>query len=749
MTHCIRVCRDLGIHIRYDSEMKRLHFYDHLLKHAKLIITIGLVVLLGAGAYGVGLFATLGNGSDNFLATGTPSAKANETLKSVFGAADNESSIILFEAKSDSTNVRDTQSSQEVHRILSTLKTKTVASYYTTGLDQFVSRDNRITYAAVTMDGTDEAQYQKLMDFSGSVKSDIFKVTVGGMLVGQQQTQTQSKDDLAKAELISLPILAILLLWFFRSPIAAAVPLVMSILTIIGALGLARVLSMFLAVDTYSLNVISILGVGLSIDYSLLAVNRFREELEAGESPRKAAHKTMQTAGRTILFSGMTVIICLLSLLFFPVGFMHSVSIGGATAVAMAVLISTVLLPPALSLIGKRINKWSLPQRTSVKGWTRLAHAGTKYPAVAITLGIIIVGALVWPVHAFETKTFDWHILPSNQSAYYVGKMMGDRFDQKDATLTVLAKFSETPTPAQLCSLAHTVVSVDGVENIQAAYMPTGEVADCSKVSYVPTTMPAQAARMNEAANRFVKDTYARVDIVPKYQASDTQIRGLMQRLESADYGDGTKVVIAGTAAQARDTLDTYIHWMPYAAGAIAIAMLVTLSLLLGSVILPIQAIIINSMALFISLGVLVMVFQFGWGAELIGMTPSGGFELSIPILIFVIAFGLSMDYAVFLYSRMHEVYDQTGDPQKAIVSGVVKTGPIITAAALLLFVVVAAFATSRISLIQQIGVGLAVAVLVDAFFVRIFFVPAVMKLFGKASWWGPKWLKKITIKHE
>jgi len=724
-------------------------FHDYLLRHAKIILTIGLVVLVGSGAFGLGLFENMSNGNDNFFATGTPSAQANAKLKDIFGTADNESSIILLEAKSEGSNVRTANYAAEAQRIIASLNPKTSTSYFTTGVDQFVSRDGTATYAVVTLNGTKDEQYQKLMDFSNSVKSDLYKVTIGGSLVGQHQTQAQSKEDLTKAELISLPILAILLLWFFRSPIAAAVPLVMSLLTIAGALGLARLLSVFLAIDTYSLNVITILGVGLSVDYSLLAVNRFREELDAGESPLDASRKTMQTAGRTILFSGMTVIICLLSLLFFPVGFMRSVSVGGATAVATAVIISTLLLPLALRLMGKSINKWSLSRRTSVKGWTRLAHAGTKYPAVALSLGVIIIAGLVWPVHAFEAKTFDWHVLPSNQSSYYVGKVMNDQFDQKTATLTLLVEYPSTPTPLQLCALAKSVAAVDGVDSIRAAYMPSGQIADCTTMGYVLTTMPAQATKLASAAEDFLSGRFARVDIVPKYGASDVQIRGLVQRLQSATYDGTVSVAVTGTAAQARDTLDTYMQWLPYAAGTIALAMVVILGILLGSVILPLQAIVINSMALFISLGVLVMIFQFGWGADLLGMTPSGGFELSIPILIFVIAFGLSMDYAVFLYSRMHEVYDLTGDPQKAIVGGVVKTGPIITAAALLLFAVVAAFATSRISIIQQIGVGLGVAVLVDAFFVRIFFVPAVMKLFGKASWWGPKWLKKLTIKHE
>lgn len=720
-----------------------------LLRHARLILSAGVIILIAGGVYGLGLFSSLKSGDDNFFATTTASAEANSKIKDVFGSADTETSVVLLEAKNRSADVRTLPYKTEADRLLKELEPKTVVSYYTTELGQFVSLKNNDTYAAITLNGTETEQYDKLMQFSGSAKSDLFKVSVGGLLVGQHQTQAQAKDDLTKAELISLPILALLLLWFFRGPIAAFIPLAMSALTIAGALAVARLIGYFISIDTYSLNVITILGIGLSVDYSLLAVNRFREELASGKTADEAANRTMTTAGRTIMFSGATVIICLLTLLLFPVGFMHSVSIGGAAAVLVAVFISTLLLPLALKMLGANLNKWSFKRRASGKGWQKLAETVTSRPVSALLIGIVVIAAMVWPVHSFQTKTFDWHVLPSNQSAYYVGKVMSERFEDTSPSLRVLAEFSQEPTPQQLCQLAQNVSSTEGVKNIQGAYMLTEQLSDCSALPRALSLMPTEAAKLRAVADEFTKGRYALVDIVSKYDANDGRNRGTIQALRDKSYDADVKISVTGVAAQSHETLDTYLKWMPAVIGIIAVAMIVLLSLLLGSVVLPIQAVVINSLALFISLGVLVVVFQYGWGAELLHLTTSGGFELSIPILIFVIAFGLSMDYAVFLYSRMHEEFDKTGDHKKSIIQGVVKTGPVITAAALLLFAVVAAFATSRISIIQQIGVGLAVAVLVDAFFVRTIFVPAVMKLFGRVSWWGPKWLKKITIKHD
>lgn len=729
------------------------HVRDFLVVHAKTTLVAGIVLLLAAGAYGFGLFSMLGDTNDNFFAFGTPSVSVNDKVHKIFGANKDEVSIVLFEAKDMNADITTDTYAQESYRILKNLGAKSITNYYYTHADQFVSRDKHATYAIVTLDGTKDEQYKKLTDFSSGVKSDLFSVSVGGSMVGQKQTQEQAKTDLEMAEIISLPILALLLFWFFRSPIAAVIPLVMSALTIAGALAVSRVINHFFPVDTYTLNVISILSVGLSIDYSLLAVNRFRDELSGKRSPLQAAQKTMRTAGRTVFFSGLTVIVCLLSLLLFPVGFMHSVSIGGAASVAVAVIISTLLLPPTLKLLGKNINKWSVkPHKSGSKGWQRLALTVTGHPVIALVLGIAVIAALVWPVRDFTTKTFDWHVLPNNQSAYHVGQVLDEKFDVKTPVLTLLAEFPTAPTPEQLCSLSDTVKSVDGVEGVQAAYVSSPGISCQTMPGFLQSLQlesPQTTAVLSKNASQYTNDNYALVQIVPAFDASDARTRELITRLQQTNYDDTVKASVTGQAARAQDTLDVYKQKTPYVIAVIAIAMVVVLTLSLGSMLLPIQAIIINSLALFISLGVLVMVFQFGWLTSLLHMNQAGGFELSIPILIFVMAFGLSMDYAVFLYSRMHEVHDITDDPKQAIVQGVTKTGPIITSAALLLFVVVAAFATSRISIIQQIGLGLSVAVLVDAFFVRIVFVPAVMSLFGKASWWAPKWVKKLTIKHD
>lgn len=725
-----------------------------LTKHAKITLILGVVLLLGAGAYGAGLFSTLKSG-DNFYASDTRSSAAQDKLVELYGTSNNDTIVVLLEKKPGvNIDLKSPQAAIEATRIFTKLDVSKTQSYYSTQQDSFLSKDGSSTFAVVNLGGNDQnAKYNQVKAFAATTKSDMFDISIGGGLVGRTQTQDQVKEDLTRAELISLPILAILLFLFFRSPIAAALPLGMSILTIAGGLAVARLVDMLVIVDTYSLNVITILGVGLSIDYCLLAVNRFREELAKGETVEQAVLRTAKTAGRTIFFSGLTVAICLLSLLLFPVGFMHSVAIGGAAAVAVAVIISTLLLPSALRLVGKNIDKWHIGKKKPAghNGWGRIATFVTSHPIFSIVAGLAVIGLFVWPVFSFKTEVFDWHVLPSNQSAYHVGKVLEEKFTTNTPSITILANLGHTPTPAEVCTLTNEVKSVTDVKAVDTAYTQLTNLPSCAATGIALTTIgiasPQNLQNIEGYASKYIKGSYVRLDVTSKYEPSDSRTFALAETLRANQRLGETEVT--GTSMLSKDTLHAYTKRMPIVAVVIALAMVVILSLLLGSFVLPFQAVVINSLSLLIALGFLVMVFQFGWGSSLLNTVTTGGFEPSIPILAIVMAFGLSMDYAVFLYSRIHEVYDLKNDVTVSIVDGVTKTGPIISAAAVLMFVVVSAFGLSHVVLIQQIGVGLGVAVLVDAFFVRIFFVPAVMKLFGRASWLAPSWLKKITIKHE
>ena len=727
-----------------------MHWLKNIpLNYPKITLISGVILLLAAGVYGLGIFPKLSSDDAAFNAAGTESAAVNEAIKRDFGA-EGQDSVVLFTRTAGNATVDDESYRNEVSRLLTELNPKTQNSYYSTGAENFVSKDRSATYAVVSLDGSSDEQAKKLIDFMNTARSDQLDVKVGGTIVGQHQVLKQTEQDLTRAETISLPIVALLLLVFFRSAVAALIPLVMALLTICGALAVSYFVQHFTAIDTYTINVITILGLGLSVDYSLLAVNRFREELAAGKSKQAAAKITARTAGRTIMFSGLTVILCLLSLLVFPVTFMHSISIGGVAAVLVAMIVSATLIPAALTIVGKNIDRWRLPIGRKAKStgsfWERAAKLGVNHPWRTLLVGVVIVVAFVIPILEVKSAAYSYHVLPKESSAFAVGKAIEEDFDSKSPSITVLTTYEKEPSVADMCRTAELLGDINGVEAIMAPYMPSEQLS-CQQMTQLEQfgMMPVALSGMSDVR---VQGRTTKIDITPVGDINDKSTAELIRNLRNRT-DVGVDYQVGGFAALNHDTLASYAKYAPIAIAIIIAAMVIILTISLGTIVIPLQAVIINSLGLTIAVGVLVMVYQFGWFDWLFHQTVMGGLNPAMPILICVIAFGLSMDYAVFLYSRMHEIYEKTGDYKKAILEGVQKTGPTITAAALVFIAVVAAFTTSHISMMQQIGLGLAVAVIVDAFVVRILFVPAVMQLFGRFSWAAPKWLKKIVIKHE
>lgn len=720
------------------------------LKFPKLTLTIGTLLLLIAGAYGIGIFSNLTSDESAFYASGSQSAAVDDILKNDF-KSQSDQPVILFTNKSGSSlAVTDPRYKNEVDRMLAILKPDSTVSYYTTGQDSMISHDKRSTYVAVSLPGDDTAVAEKLVNFMNSTTSDFLEIHVGGRAVGQFQVLEQTRHDLAIAEAVSLPIVAILLFVFFRSVVAALMPLVIAGLTICGAFALAHFIQNFTSIDTYTINVITVLSLGLSVDYSLLAVNRFREELALKKPVAEAARITSRTAGRTIFFSALTVMICLLSLMIFPVGFMHAIAIGGVAAVFVAMSVSLVFMPALFRLLGPRIDKWSLPRRKSTKPrgstWRAIAAFGTRRPWATLVAGLVLVTVFAIPLLEVKPVANDYRTLSSSSSAFFVGQQLDTNFDAPVASLTVLATYNTAPTPFDYCQTAERLAKLDSVKSITGPYAPTpqlscGQLALAANFDQIPPQLDAYSAA-------FIHDDKARFNITPVDGPTDQSTIDLIAALRNR-HDDGITYQVGGDAALTHDTLVSYAEFAPYILLVIIATMFLVLTFSLGSIVIPLQSIVINSLGLLIAVGSLVLLYQFGWLQPIMHQVILGGLNPAMPILVCVVAFGLSMDYAVFLYSRMHEIYDKTNDPHRAILDGVQKTGPIITAAALVFFAVVAAIALSHIAPMQQIGVGLAIAILVDAFVIRILFVPAVMQIFGRVSWYAPRWIKRLIIKHE
>lgn len=721
-------------------------------KHPWRVIAATLVVLVVAGWYGFGLFDNIST-SEQFAASGTESMRAKDQIEKSFGASP-LTEVVMFERKDASLGeVTSTAYQVELAKLLEPLRSRVekITTYSDQPSEAFVSKDKTSTYALVVGKGDSKQIHAVLSDYERSVDQSRLRVLIGGNSVVSEQMNEVVGKDLVRAEMITLPILLVLLLFFFGSVTAALVPLGLSLVTVLGAFALTRLMTHFVGVDQYAINVITILGLGLSIDYALLSVNRFREELAKGGVAR-AVRIIIDTSGRTIFFSGITVMACMLALLVFPLEFLHSIAIGGASAIAIAMLVTVVVLPSVLMVLGKRIDLGKLhfiPKRkTESKFWVKVAEATTGHPVIASLMALALIALAVIPLsHLNLTGAMDYKYLAVGTSGQQVAQKMAEDFSVQSPSISgVVTGLQNVNTHDKLaiaCGLTAEIKNQPGVkEVISAAMIPQGMTCSQYQVVYQAGMLPPQLMAL-------IKDNLShdalRFSIVVNGKVGSKQAEQALLSIRAISPEKG-EWIVGGMEAYSYDTNKAYMDSIPYVAAIIAVSMFVLLTLLLASLAIPLQAIVINLISLAISFAVLVGVFQLGW----LGIWHQvDGIVMTPLVLIATIAFGLAMDYSVFLYSRMYEVYEKTGDSSQAIRQGIIKTGPIITAAALMVFAVVIAFASSGVVIMQMIGLGLAVAVLVDAFFVRLLLVPSVMTLMGKLSWYAPKWVKALRIKHE
>jgi uncharacterized membrane protein YdfJ with MMPL/SSD domain len=708
-------------------------------RRARFIVLLAVILTVGAGVYGAGVFSHLSS-EEGFEAGKTQSAAVSDAISHDFPQTPS-GAIILFTSH-DGTAMDTPANRTEVQRLLKPLQSDTsqIITYYTTGQPSLLSRDQTQTYAVAALKGNHDEQYQRLTRFISDTHSHQLDVAVGGQLMAQRQSNEQVKHDLEIAELISLPLLALLLVLVFRGVIAATMPLMLGIVAIVGGLAVVRLLTHVANIDQYAINVITVLGLGLSVDYSLLMVSRYREELHRQPDVATAVYHTIMTSGRTIFFSGLTVIISLLSLSIFPIGFLRSISLGGVAALVVAIVTALTLLPAALLLLGHHINAWRLgPKPGTSEGssfWGHLNRLTSRSPLLTIALAIVLILILAIPFQRVHYMAFDYRSLPVGSSSRVVAETLAKNFGTLgDGSATVLYQPDNASLPPAVAAPAKATTP--------AARLPAAPVADLKhRLEAIPDVTTVEPPTPSKDGH-----TYR---LVVHYQEGDSNETGqhLVKAIRSLNDTHGS-VQVGGPAAVVIDTLAIIGQYIPWALSVIVIAMGLLLTLMLRSLLIPLQAIILSGFGLLASFGLLVFIFQDGHFTSRAWLAHTGGLSSTILLLIFTMAFGLSMDYATFLYSRIREEYDKTGSTQEAVHAGVERTGYIITAAAVLMFVVVAAFASSKIPMLQQVGIGMALAVLIDAFIVRILLVPSVMQLLGRTNWYAPKWLARWHIRHE
>ncbi|MFI9251580.1 MMPL family transporter [Streptomyces sp. NPDC053069] len=543
------------------------------------------------------------------------------------------------------------------------------------------------------------------------------EVKLGGIVAVRHEMQTIIKEDLTRAELIALPITLVLLVMVFGSAVAALLPLGIGIVAILGTNAVLRGLTAFTDVSVFALNLTTALGLGLAIDYALFIVRRYREELSTGADPLTAVGATLRTAGRTVLFSALTVAVSLAAMMVFPQYFLRSFAYAGIAVVLLAAAAALILLPAALILLGHRVNSLDLrrllrrrrgPKPAAGTAWARTAGlVMRRAPLFALGTTVLLV-TLGLPFLGVKFGTADDRQLPSTAESHAVQQHIREGFPgSPGGGLEVLAEGRAT-------------------ESQYAAYK--------QQMAALP-----EVARVD---GPLVKGDSAYFTVQPKGEAVDEAAQRLVGDLRALHTPFAAKVT--GTAAVLVDTKHAIAQRLPWAAAFIAVVTLLLVFLLTGSVLIPVQAVVLNALSLTAMFGAVVWVFQDGHLSGALGFTSSGSIETTLPVLMFCVAFGLSMDYGVFLLSRIKEEYDRTGDHDAAVRLGLQRTGGLITAAAVILAVVMVAIGTSRVTNTKMLGLGIALAVLMDAMVVRSLLVPAIMRLTGRATWWAPAPLRRF-----
>jgi uncharacterized membrane protein YdfJ with MMPL/SSD domain len=595
-----------------------------------------------------------------------------------------------------------------------------VTGYLDTHSRDFVSKSRDATYLAVSLKPTNDKEQQ---DAAKRIADDLSGqpgVSVGGIALAQEQVNKQVEKDLRMAEMLAFPILFLLSLLFFRSGVAALLPLLIGGLAIVGTFLLLRVANEFVSVSIFALNLTTGLGLGLAIDYSLFVVSRYREEIAKLGPGAEAMRRTMNTAGRTVLFSSITVAVALASLMVFPQRFLYSMGLGGMLVALLAATISLTVLPAVLALLGHRVNAWApgfLQRRaerdateTESGFWYRLSRFVMRRPVGIATVTAVVLIVLGIPFYSLKFTSVDAQVLPESASARQVDNVMRAQFPPFHDTPNLL--LVENATPAGLSAIDREVSQVKGIAEVQ----PPQRLAN------------GDAVILAYSDHSYISDAS----------------RNTAKEIRDLPVPDGSQLLVGGAGAHFVDLQHSLETHAPIALAIVIVATLIVLFLMTGSVVLPVKQLVMNVLNLSAVFGILVFIFQDGRLEGLLDYRSQGALEQTMPILLFAIVFGLSTDYGVFLLSRIKEARDNGASDSECVAIGLERTGRIVTAAAVLFAIAIGAFATSQIIFIKENGVGTALAVLIDASLIRALLVPSLMELLGRWNWWAPKPLRRL-----
>jgi RND superfamily putative drug exporter len=685
-------------------------------RRRRLVLALTLVIVLGAGAFG-GPVVGLLDSDDDFQDPGAESVLARDTVERVMGRSASPDMVVLVRLGAP---VDSPPAQAKIARVAEALRDPDVGQVVAVRDGQpseLVSRDGRSTYlvASFAAGADEDATAERLQ---AQVEREP-GVTAGGGQLAFTQVGEQVQEDLARAEMLAFPLLFLLSLVVFRGAVAALLPVVVGATTILITFALLRIANSIEPMSVFAINLITGAGLGLAIDYSLFVVSRFREELEGGRPTVDALAATMRTAGRTVAFSAVTVAAAMAALIVFDLRFLFSMGVGGVLVALCAAVVSLTVLPALLAVLGPRVNALSLKRwqvamhrdAAHVRSgpWYRFSQAVMRRPGpIAIATAVLLI-AMGLPFLRIDFTGVDASVLPTERSARVVQDALDTEFPRGPTSpIIVMAGVGEQGRPAAT-AYARDLARLDGVASVSE---------------------PEQAGG------------FWRVDVVPEQDALSEPAKRLVEKVRG--MSTPFPVQVGGATAGFVDQQASLADSLPLALILLTSSTLVILFLMTGSVVLPVKALIMNLLTLSAAFGLLVLIFQDGRLEGLLGFEAQGALESTQPILLFAVAFGLSTDYGVFLLTRIKEARDAGAGDREAVAVGLERTGRVVTFAALLFCIAIGAFATSEVVFIKELGVGTALAVLIDAFLVRALLVPSLMALLGRWNWWAPRPLARL-----
>jgi uncharacterized membrane protein YdfJ with MMPL/SSD domain len=736
-------------------------------RRAIVLLAVLLTVLalpLASGAAGV-------LSSGGWLDAGSPSGRVAERLDEEFGTG-RSSFVALFRSDRTDADARSAAFQGAIAASLAGLvsddRVAGVIGYAETGDERFISTAGDAAYVVVQLELTDEESVEAIDELRAAISpADGLSVQLTGYGPITKDSAEQSERDLQRAEIVSLPIAAVILILVFASVVAAGMPLLVAGLAIPSSLALIHLVGQQVEMSIYVLNIATMLGLALAIDYSLFIVSRYREELRRGRTVGQAVERAVGTAGKAVAFSGMAVAIGLSGLLLFTAPAIRSIGIGGSLVVLCSVLYALTFLPAFLGMLGHRVNALSLgalvrrfrsmdePDPLAASRWERVARGVMRRPIAVLVPTLVLLLLAGTPFLRLEQGVPGAEVYPPGVESRDAYVALQTEFAAGETTpIVILADVEGSPTDAAairaLMEYAATLIALDGIDRVEGPFSlrdpATGAELPPEQVAAL-YALPAgqRPPGLEILLQRYIRGSTVRLDAISPIPPSQPAATDLIPAIRGIDTGERFSASVGGASASGHDFLESQSERAPWAVGLTLFASGLILFLLFGSVVIPAKAILMTLLSISASFGALVWIFQEGNLSGLLSFEPLGYTVAGNPIIMFAVIFGLSMDYEVLLLSRIQEAYRRTGDNTASVAEGLARTAGVITGAALIMVTVFGAFALAEVITIKSIGVGMAIAVAIDATIIRVLLVPSAMRLMGRWNWWAPGFMARIA----